>query len=343
MGRELLVRIAADWDNSGLLAKSPGGSGLWDGIRFTVDPVEQCDFLVMLNNRKFSSVSVRCAPGNVWAIMQEPYVPWIYDWMVDNLQPYARVFTHYLPSADPKFVASQPAMPWSPGLTYDQAVSAPVPEKTRDVSWIASNLSFTPVHKLRTALRLHLQQHAPQLVDLFGRGIRPIPSKWDALTPYRYSLAIENSKGPNLWTEKVADCFLSWTVPLYFGCTNLEDYFPEDSFIRVDADNPAATLEKIRRVLANDEWERRLPALEIARRRVLDEYQIFPFLARAIRTYGVDPRPKADIHIPGYRAWRWRHRFRYLNRMIRGGQARELVNVVVNKIKYIWWARVYGL
>jgi hypothetical protein len=141
----------------------------------------------------------------------------------------------------------------------------------------------------------------------------------------------------------VADCFLSWTVPLYFGCTNLEDYFPEDSFMRVDADNPAATLEKIRQVLTNDEWERRLPALEIARRRVLDEYQIFPFLARAIRTYGVDPAPKTDIHIPGYRAWRWRHRFRYLNRMIRGGQARELVNVLVNKIKYIWWARVYGL
>jgi hypothetical protein len=343
MGHQLLVRIAADWDTSGLLEQSPGGSGLWDGIRFTADPVEQCDFLVMLNNRRLAPVHTRCAPGNVWAIMQEPYVPWIYDWMMENHEPYARFFTHHLPSADPKYVASQPALPWSVGLTYDQAVAAQVPEKTRGVSWIASNLSFTPVHKLRTALRKHLQKHAPQLVDLFGRGIRPIPKKWDALAPYRYSLAVENSTGPNLWTEKVADCFLSWTVPLYFGCTNLEDYFPEDSFIRIDADNPAATLEKIREVLTSDEWERRLPALEIARRRVLEEYQIFPFLARAIRSYGIDPGPPADIHIPGYRVWRWRHRLRWFTRMFRAGQILEISNVLVNKLKYIWWDRVQGL
>jgi hypothetical protein len=157
------------------------------------------------------------------------------------------------------------------------------------------------------------------------------------LAPYRFSLAIENSVGPHLWTEKVADCFLAWTVPLYFGCTNLEQYFPEDSFLRVDADNPAAvraTLEKLRE---SNEWERRLPALEVARRRILGEYQIFPWLARAINTYGLDPGPAVAIHIPGYRWRRWRHRLRYLQRKIRAGEAADLVNVLINKAKYIWW------
>src|SRR5687768_17715451 len=51
---------------------------------------------------------------------------------------------------------------------------------------------------------------------------------------YRYSLAIENFSGPYYWTEKVIDCYLSWTMPLYFGCTNLADYFPAESFVQID-------------------------------------------------------------------------------------------------------------
>jgi hypothetical protein len=164
-----------------------------------------------------------------------------------------------------------------------------------------------------------------------------VPRKWDVLAPYRFSLAIENSVGPHLWTEKVADCFLAWTVPLYYGCTNLEQYFPEDSFLRVDADNPAAVCATLGKLRESKEWERRLPALEVARRRVLDEYQIFPWLARAINTYGLDPGPTAAIRIPGYRWRRWRHRFRYLHRKIRGGEATDLINVLINKAKYVWW------
>ena len=335
--RPILVRIVSDYDISGLLRQTPGGAGMWDGIQFTTGPVEECDLLVMLNNRKLDPVSARCAPGNVWAIMQEPYVPNLYDWLLEGHEPYARVFTHLVPSQDPKYVPSQPAQPWEVGLTYDELVAAAVPEKNRAVSWIASNLTFLPGHKRRTALRRYLLEQAPDLVDLFGRGIRWVRRKWDVLAPYRFSLAIENSVGPHLWTEKVADCFLAWTVPLYSGCTNLEQYFPEDSFLRVDADNPAAvraTLEKLRE---SDEWERRLPALEAARRRVLNEYQIFPWLARAINTYGLDPGPAVDIHIPGYRGRRWRHRLRYLKRKIQDGEAADLVNVFINKAKYIWW------
>ena len=333
----MLVRIVSDWDSSGLLRQTPGGAGMWDGICFTTRPVEECDLLVMLNNRKLDPVSARCAPGNVWAIMQEPYVPGLYDWLREGHEPYARVFTHLIPCEDPKYVPSQPALPWGVGLTYDELVAAAVPEKTRGVSWIASNLTFLPGHKRRNTLRRYLLEQAPDLVDHFGRGVRWVPRKWDALASYRFSLAIENSVGPHLWTEKVADCFLAWTVPLYYGCTNLEQYFPEDSFLRVDADDPAVVCATLGKLRESKEWERRLPALEVARRRVLGAYQIFPWLARAINTYGLDPGPAAAIHIPGYRWRRWRHRLRYLHRKIRAGEAADLVSVLINKAKYIWW------
>ena len=335
----MLVRIVSDWDSSGLLRQTPGGAGVWDGIQFTTSPVEECDLLVMLNNRKLDPVTARCAPGNVWAIMQEPYVPGLFDWLIEGHEPYARVFTHHVPSRDPKYIPSHPVLPWLVGLGYDELTTAPLPVKTRGASWVASNLTFLPAHRRRNALRQYLLEQAPDLVDHFGRGVRPLPRKWEALAPYRFALAIENSVGQYLWSEKVADCFLAWTIPLYFGCTNLEEYFPGDSFIRIDAEKPSAVRATLEELLDSNEWERRLPALEVARRRVLEEHQIFPWLARAIKTYGLDPGPPAAIHIPGYRWRRWRHRLRFLRRAIQAGETAELANALINKAKYVWWSR----
>jgi hypothetical protein len=332
-----LVRIVSDWDCSRLLTQTPDSAGMWDGLQFTTAPVHECDYLVMLNNRKLDPVTAHCPPENVWAVMQEPYITGLYDWLIEGHEPYARVYTHDAPSGAPKYVPSQPAMPWEVGLTYDELIAAEVPHKTAGVSWIASNLTFLPGHRLRTALRHALQTPQAPPVDLFGRGIRWLPRKWDALAPYRYSLAIENSSGPHLWTEKIADCFLSWTVPLYYGCTNLENYFPEESFIRVDAARPDSILHRIRELLTTDEWERRLPALEKARRLVLEKYQLFPFLAGAIHNHRSVTSPKADINIPGYRARRWKHRARYIRHKVRSGEAGDLGNVLVNKLKYLRW------
>ncbi len=333
-----LVRIVSDWDCLRLLAQTPGGRGVWDGIRFTTQPAGECDYLVMLNNRKLDATTALCPPGNVWAIMQEPYLEGLYDWLIEGHEPYARVFTHLAQTASGKYIPSHPAMPWGVGLTYDELVSAAIPPKTGGVSWIASDLTLTPCHRLRTVLRLRLCDETSLPVDFYGRGIRWIPRKWDAVAPYRYSLAIENSYGPHLWTEKIADCFLSWTVPLYYGCTNLEEYFPEASFIRVDATDHESVIRRIRELLVNDEWERRLPALEAARRLVLEKYQLFPFLTDAIRRYGSPSATKVRVTVPGYRARRWKHRARYVMGKIRAGEAGELGNALVNKLKYIRWS-----
>jgi hypothetical protein len=332
-----LVRITSDWDCSRLLTQTPGSSGVWENVRFTVDPVSECDFLLMLNNRKLDAVNTRCPAENVWALIQEPYLPGLYDWVIEGHESYARVFTHAAALASGKYIPSQPAMPWEVGLTYDELLAVGMPAKTAGVSWIASNLTFLPGHRLRTALRQKLQEQPTSIVDLYGRGIRWTPRKWDGLAPYRYSLAIENSSSPHLWTEKIADCFLSWTIPLYYGCTNLEDYFPEDSFIRIDAADPASVVARIRELKTNDEWERRLPALEIARKMVLEKYQLFPFLADRIREHQGAHGPKVEVSIPGYRRRRWIHRARYIKQKIQSGEAADLGNVLVNKCKYICW------
>ena len=121
-------------------------------------------------------------------------------------------------------------------------------------------------------------------LETFGRQTpHPLDDKADCLRGYRYHVAIENFVGPHHWTEKLADPLLGLSLPFYFGCPNAEDYFPAESFIRIDIRDPAAALARMRAAISANEYERRLPALMEARRRVLFEYNFFAVIAREIR------------------------------------------------------------
>lgn len=296
-----LVRIAKDWDWPDLLRQTPGGKGVWDGIRFTLDPVEECDYLVVLNNRMKTDLRIRCPEGHVWALMQEPYVWGFTDWMVEGHDAFARVFTNHVPGPGGKYEASQPALSWHVNRGFDDLVSCAVPRKDRGLSWIVGNCRDLPGHMKRLSFLRFLQKDGSLPIDLFGRAVRYIEDKWDGLARYRYSIAVENASGPDYWTEKIGDCFLAWTVPLYHGCTNLEAYFPADSFIRIDIGRPRDALEAIRRIVREDDWERRLPALSEARRRVLHEYQLFPHLASRVRAESPEAGERVLQTVPAYR------------------------------------------
>lgn len=54
----------------------------------------------------------------------------------------------------------------------------------------------------------------------------------------QYSIIIENSRHRNYFTEKIIDSFMSRTIPLYWGCTNIGDFFDTRGIIKFeDADD----------------------------------------------------------------------------------------------------------
>jgi hypothetical protein len=52
-----------------------------------------------------------------------------------------------------------------------------------------------------------------------------------------FHIAIENTSHPNYFTEKIIDCLLFKTVPIYWGCPNIGEYFDERGIIRVNSLN----------------------------------------------------------------------------------------------------------
>jgi len=97
-------------------------------------------------------------------------------------------------------------------------------EKTKTCSLIASNKKNLKGHKLRHSIANWLKVKGLD-VDLLGRAYQPIDNKENGLAPYLYSIVIENNEEKDYFTEKLIDCMLCNTMPIYWGCPNIADYF----------------------------------------------------------------------------------------------------------------------
>lgn len=282
----MLVRIVKDWSYPDVTRQFKDNTLSWEGIDFTFDPVEHCDYLISLNPPKEKTI-VNCPRGNRWLVLQEPPIK-AYNWHTKSIAHFDRVFSQWpnTTHSDAVMTSTQTAIPWHVNLNFStlQALQ-PQHKATNAVSSITSiNHSF-PGHKLRWRLLEHLAQENFH-VDLFGKGFNYIEDKYDALAPFRYSIAIENSFFPHYWSEKIVDCFLSWTMPIYCGAPNITDYFPADSMILIDPNDPSESRKIICDAIQSKKWERNLDAISESRNRVLNHYQLFPWIKKQIDQSG---------------------------------------------------------
>jgi len=275
------VRIIRDYDWPDLMRQTPDGMGIWDGIQFREDACGPADYIIVTGTIR-KTEQVYCDPTRIWLLTHEP--PNEIFWR-HHLGPKC---VHMVLTSDERLKGSRyrhchPALPWHVNYNYDWLKDARVPAKTANLSWITSSKSNFEGHRTRmgflNAIRTKINFH------LYGYGFQPLQNKWDGLAPYRYSLAVENFSNPYYWSEKIADCFLSWTMPIYYGCTRIADYFPKESFVQIDIKAPERALEIIRETISSDRWMRHRDAIHEARHRVLEKHQLFPFLSRKIQEW----------------------------------------------------------
>jgi hypothetical protein len=97
-------------------------------------------------------------------------------------------------------------------------------------SLIASAKQDLDGHKLRHQIANWIKKFNLD-VSLLGRGFKSFDQKEEGLAPYRYSVIIENCQEQGYFTEKLLDCFLCSTMPIYWGCPNIEDYFEKSGMV----------------------------------------------------------------------------------------------------------------
>src|SRR5690606_27222038 len=134
---------------------------------------------------------------------------------------------------------------------------------------------LSPAHRRRLAFVEALQARLGDSHTILGRGLREIGDKTGAIAPYKLQLSLENSQVPACWTDKLSDTFLGRALPLYAGCPDILRWLPERSLVPLDIGDPASAAEMIGKLLEENAWQDRLPAIEDARRIVLTRETFF--------------------------------------------------------------------
>lgn len=128
--------------------------------------------------------------------------------------------------------------------------------KSKMVSIVASPKRSLPGHAMRHAAIVRLNDK----IDAYGSDYEPSTSKLDALAPYRFSVAIENVRRPFWFTEALIDCFLTGTVPIYWGTDRLVKWgFDPRGVIECDSLNDVVQAVEH---LAVSDYNYRLPFIE---------------------------------------------------------------------------------
>jgi hypothetical protein len=272
------------------LRRFPNREPVWGNCQFIFDPdCREYDWLVVYDDfpRNRKSEELACSPENTLLLTGEPSSITYYG--KSFLKQFGHVLTSQEPSAlkHPNAIRRQAGLLWYYGGsdergTYDSLLATPPPQKSKLLSTVCSTKAMRhTLHSLRLHFTKKLMAELPEL-DVFGYGMGKLDNKADAIDPYRYHLVIENHSCPHHWTEKLADAYLGYSLPIYFGCTNPDEYFPPESYIMLDIRNFPKALKALHELINSDEYEKRLPAIIEARRLILEEYSTFPQLARII-------------------------------------------------------------
>lgn len=104
-------------------------------------------------------------------------------------------------------------------------------KKSKNVSIIASKKNITFGHKLR-----HKAAKLLNPEDRFGEAYNPVSNKIDALSDYRFSIVVENSDANGYFSEKLIDCLICKTIPIYWGSKNIFNFFEKDGILFFEND-----------------------------------------------------------------------------------------------------------
>ena len=241
------------------------------------------DWLVVFDELPEDSIDVRCPRERTVLCTWEPVSIKSYS------RTYTRQFGHLLtnrpPEAErhphyhlgrgyfPMFVKSVPAS--------SEAILA---GKKAVVSAVCSAKRMRHTkHEARFELVRRLAADIPGF-DWYGRGIRPLEAKEEALLPYRYHVAVENHIAPGHWTEKLSDSILCECLTFYAGDPNVGKVLPPESFIPIPIDDPETATRIVRSAIDSDEYAHRRPAILEAKRLIVTRYNFWAQVIELVKS-----------------------------------------------------------
>lgn len=288
----LNVFFACNWStNVGLSYKlfTPKNKGIWNNIKI-VDNLNDADVIVILDDVLDKDNEIYKNKKLIFVQREELTIRKINTKLIKRFK-----IKHELLHEN-MFQAST----YSQFLnkTYDELLNLPY-IKTKKLSCIVSNKIMTQGHKDRVKFIEALSKRFPNQIDIFGKGWRDelgenykgeldcfhkvygTTSKYDGLYNYEFSICIENCPEMNCFSEKINDAYLCYSTPVYFGCPNIDKYFPLESFVLIDIYDYEKSFSTIENIL-NGKIKPNIGTLTKAKELVMNNYNIMNMIDKFI-------------------------------------------------------------
>lgn len=212
------------------------------------------DNVVFITDDRLNMVNVTSGKKVAWLIEPRAIKSGAYKFIVENSDKFSKVLTF-----DKQLLDLLDNAEFYPiGGCWIKPEDQKIYDKSKLLSTIVSNKRMTFGHKLRHDYIKYLLDNG-QGINLYGKGYNQIDYKLTALKDYAFSLTIENSSIDYYFTEKLIDCFRTGTVPVYWGCPSISDFFNTDGMIIVK--DKSGLLSEVER-LSLDRYKEMLPAIE---------------------------------------------------------------------------------
>ena len=187
----------------------------------------------------------------------EPYEIHKSVYLIEDLLEMSSEFDLILTSNDDVLLKCKNAVLFPFGTTWVQSDFKKI-STDFEVSFLCGVKNYLPGHILRHEVydNLHKVKCSGLLQKIVYTGIK---TKHNIFTTSQYSIAIENTQHKNYFTEKIIDCFLTKTIPLYWGCPNIGDFFDTAGVIKI---NDCDDLIRKANLLTPDHYEKKKDVIE---------------------------------------------------------------------------------
>jgi hypothetical protein len=174
--------------------------------------------------------------GNInVCILLEPYTnpPWtdIYDYIRTDFEKFDLIITHNLmklgdliESRPDKFYYSTKCIT----TTWLEEKFIGLNNKTKMISMPFSFKNFSEGHRIRHIIYDKYKDSG--VIDFYGSGIEGYNGEFrESLVDYKYSICCENCLQKGFNSEKLNDCFLTYTIPIYWGSEIYDENYDKSS------------------------------------------------------------------------------------------------------------------
>lgn len=291
------VKFIHNFPDFPILRQTPGYSSKWGNYEFFLDRVsEDYDFLVVFSYQP-EEIRIKCSRENTIFVTGEP--PSIQTFNIEFLRQYNHIISCQRNIDHPNLFLNQQGLPWHVKKSYDQLKKIRKIKKTKNISVITSNKLFTEGHRKRYEFCMKLKEVFKDKIDLYGRGVNDFEDKWDVLSEYKYSIAIENDFLEDYVTEKLSDCYLAYTLPIYYGCPNIDKYYNVESLVKIDINDFEFSKKTIEDLIDNESYyDEHFKFINESRTKVLDQYNFFAMIVDFIERKKINPKScKEDLLI----------------------------------------------